>query len=238
MKNNKLIGIIGAMDIEVKTLKEAIVNCNCISVGDMDFFQGEINEKSVIVVKCGIGKVNAARCAQTLCDRFGVDLIINTGIAGGIGDGLAVSDLVIGEELVQHDFDVTGFGYKKGYMFMGDKDKETVYYSDPGIVELLEKAASINLSTEKIKKGRIATGDVFVSSAKIKQEIKDEFNALVTEMEGGAIAQTATANKVPFAVVRAVSDLADGTAASCYEEFEKQTAFLCAKIIKSFLELV
>lgn len=238
MKNNRPIGIIGAMDIEVDTLKASIDNCKTEKVGEMTFFSGTLNGTEVIVVKCGIGKVNAARCAQTLADRFSVAAIINTGIGGGIGDGLSVGDIVIGESLVQHDFDVSGFGYAKGYMFLGDKDKPTEYIADKRLIELIENAALKHISAQRIKKGIIATGDIFVSDAEKKSEIKNGFNALVTEMEGAAIAQTAQANNIPFAVVRALSDLADGSAAESYEAFEKETAFLSAEIIKSFLAML
>ena len=238
MKNNRPIGIIGAMDIEVDTLKASIDNCKTEKDGEKTFFSGNLNGTEVIVVKCGIGKVNAARCAQTLADRFSVAAIINTGIGGGIGDGLSVGDIVIGESLVQHDFDVSGFGYAKGYMFLGDKDKPTEYMADKRLIELIENAALKHISAQRIKKGIIATGDIFVSDAEKKSEIKNRFNALVTEMEGAAIAQTAQANNIPFAVVRALSDLADGSAAESYEAFEKETAFLSAEIIKSFLAML
>lgn len=238
MKNNGPIGIIGAMDIEVDTLKASIDNCKTEKVGEMTFFSGTLNGAEVIVVKCGIGKVNAARCAQTLADRFSAAAIINTGIGGGIGDGLAVGDIVIGESLVQHDFDVSGFGYAKGYMFLGDKDKPTEYIADKRLIELIENAALKHIPAQRIKRGIIATGDIFVSDAEKKSEIRNGFNALVTEMEGAAIAQTARANNIPFAVVRALSDLADGSAAESYEAFEKETAYLSAEIIKSFLSML
>lgn len=238
MMNRRPIGIIGAMDIEVDSLKASINNCKTEKVGEMTFFSGSLNGAEVIVVKCGIGKVNAARCAQTLADRFLVSAIINTGIGGGIGEGLAVGDIVIGESLVQHDFDVTGFGYAKGYMFSGDKDKPTQYIADKELCRNIENAALKHIPAQRIKKGIIATGDVFVSDSEKKSEIKNGFNALVTEMEGGAIAQTAQANNVPFAVVRALSDLADGSAAESYEAFEKETAYLSAEIIKSFLSSI
>lgn len=231
------IAIIGAMDIEVDVLKEAIEGEVIEKIGDMVFHSGKINNNEVVVVKCGIGKVNAARCAQTLADHFKVSAMINTGIGGGIGDGLAVGDLVIAESLVQHDFDVTGFGYAKGYMFIGDKDKPTYYFTDKNLAELIEKAAYEHISENKVKKGIIATGDIFVSDAETKSEIKNNFNALVTEMEGGAIAQTASANNIPYAVVRAISDLADGSAPESYEEFEKETAYMSAEIIKTFLKI-
>ena len=233
MKNK--IGIIGAMDVEVETLKNSLENLKISKVAEMDFCEGTLLGKDVVVVKCGIGKVNAGRCAQILCDKFDASIIVNTGIGGGIGDGLSVADVVIGNELCQHDFDVTGFGYAKGYMFIGDKDKATIYECDKTLIDIAKKAAEENMSPDKIKVGRIATGDVFVSSQEKKKEIKENFDAMVCEMEGGAIAQTASLNKVPFVVVRTISDLADGSAAESYEGFETKAAHLCAEIIKSFV---
>ncbi len=236
MKNK--LGIIGAMDIEVETLKSALSDCKTTKVAEMEFYEGKLSDKDVIVVKCGIGKVNAARCVQILADKFDVDTVVNTGIGGGIGDGLSVADIVVGNELVQHDFDVSGFGYAKGYMFSGNKDKATAYKCNEELVEKLKKSASEHLDSSKIKTGRIATGDVFVSDVLKKREIKETFGALVCEMEGGAIAQSALANGLDFVVVRAISDLADGSASESYEEFEKETAYLSAEIIKSFVKLI
>ena len=233
MKNK--LGIIGAMDIEIETLKSALSDCKTTKVAEMEFYEGKLSNKDVIVVKCGIGKVNAARCVQILADKFEVDAVVNTGIGGGIGDGLSVADIVVGDELVQHDFDVSGFGYAKGYMFSGDKDKATAYKCNEELVAKLIKSAREHLDSSKIKTGRIATGDVFVSDALKKKEIKEIFGALVCEMEGGAIAQTAVANGLDVVVVRAISDLADGSASESYEEFEKETAYLSAEIIKSFV---
>ncbi len=235
---NKKLGIIGAMDIEVETLKAALSDCKTTKIAEMEFYEGKLSEKEVIVVKCGIGKVNAARCVQILADKFSVGAVVNTGIGGGIGDGLAVSDIVIGNELVQHDFDVSGFGYAKGYMFSGDKDKPTLYKCSPVLVETVKKAAAGYIDEKKIKVGRIATGDIFVSDVEKKKEIKETFDAMVCEMEGGAIAQSAAANGIDFVVVRAISDLADGSASESYELFEKETAHLCAKIIKSFVKII
>ena len=234
---NKL-GIIGAMDIEVETLKSALSECKTTKIAEMEFYEGSLNGKNVIVVKCGIGKVNAGRCVQILADKFDVDAVVNTGIGGGIGDDLAVADIVIGNELVQHDFDVTGFGYAKGYMFSGDEDKPTLYKCNAELVEKLKSASKKCLDEKKIKVGRIATGDVFVSDCEKKKEIKETFDALVCEMEGGAIAQSAAANGMPFVVLRAISDLADGSASNSYEQFERETAYLSAEIIKSFVRLI
>ena len=171
MKNK--LGIIGAMDIEVETLKEALSDCRTTRVAQMEFYEGKLHNKDVIVVKCGIGKVNSARCVQILCDKFEVSAVVNTGIGGGIGDGLAVGDIVIASELVQHDFDVSGFGYAKGYMFLGDKDKPTAYKCSEYLIDALKKCAKEHIKENRIKVGRIATGDVFVSDIDKKKEIKE-----------------------------------------------------------------
>lgn len=238
MLNNKTIGIIGAMDVEVKTLKNAIEALTTEKTAGIEFYLGKINGTDVVVAECGIGKVHAAMCTQIMADKYNVGAIISTGIGGGIGDGLHVGDLVIADGLVQHDFDVSPFGYAKGYMFRGDKDKPTVYNTDKELNALVLKAAQAHISPEKLKSGIIATGDIFVADREKKTEIHDRFNALVTEMEGGAIAQTAAENNIPFTVVRAISDLADGEGCETYEVFEEETARLSAKIIESFCRYV
>ncbi len=238
MPNDKAIGIIGAMDVEVNTLKNVIDGLVTENVSGIEFYSGKINGTKTVVAECGIGKVNAAICAEIMAVKYNVSAIINTGIGGGIGEGLQVGDLVIASGLVQHDFDVSPFGYAKGYMFRGSKDKPTVYETDAKLNGLIKRAAQGHIDTEKLKSGIIATGDMFVADRDKKTEIRNTFNALVAEMEGGAVAQTAAASGIPFAVVRAISDLADGEGCETYEVFEEETARLSAKIIESFLGLM
>ena len=237
MSNDKAIGIIGAMDVEVSTLKDAIVDLRTEVTAGIEFCSGKINNTRVVVAKSGIGKVNAAICTQIMIIKYAVSAIINTGIGGGIGEGLHIGDLVIADGLVQHDFDVSPFGYAKGYMFKGSADKPTVYKTDSELNDMIKQAAKNHVSAERLKCGIVASGDVYVADRDKKTEIRNCFNALVTEMEGGAIAQTAAANEVPFTVVRAISDLADGESCAAYEAFEEETARLSANIIESFLSL-
>lgn len=230
--NRKTFGVIGAMDSEVAQLKDALQDRQVSEHSGLTFYSGTVGENRVVLVKSGVGKVNAARCTQVLIDRFAPDYIINTGIAGGIGEGLRVGDVVIGTELVQHDFDVTAFGRVRGSLYAeGDPTKPTVFRSDERLARAFRAAAGDLLAPEKIRTGRIATGDQFISGNEKKRELAKEFSALAAEMEGCAIAQTASLSGVPFIVLRAISDLADGTSAGSFGEFEQQTADLSAAIL-------
>ena len=232
------VAVIGAMDSEVEELLSDIQTAQT-TVAGISFYSGTKNGKKLIIAKSGIGKVNAARCTQILIDRFKPDYIINSGIAGGIDGSLEVGDIVIGTELIQHDFDVTAFGHAKGYLCTGERDdKPTVFASDKRLVELLKKAIVEAGAKGKFLAGRIASGDVFVSDIKMKQSIYREFKALAAEMEGAAIAQTAVYAGVPFVVLRVISDRADGAAAGSFEMFEKQTAALSGAVVRNFIDLV
>jgi adenosylhomocysteine nucleosidase len=233
---NKTVGIIGAMDCEIENLKSQLKNKIENKVGELVIYTGELFNHNIVLVKSGVGKVNAALCTQYIIDKYKPNYIINTGIAGGIGLALSVGDLVIASELVQYDFDVSAIGYAKGYMCNGkNPDKPTIFYSDEKLIEKFIKAVKETSST-KIHKGRIATGDMFVSNNDKKLEIRKTFNAIAVEMEGCAIGQVATINKVPFVVVRAISDLADDIAGSSHEFVEKEMAQLSSSAIETLLK--
>lgn len=233
---NKTIGIIGAMDCEVNQLKAKLSEEKIIEVGELKFHIGKIHNHNVIIVKSGVGKVNAALCTQYIIDKFNPDYIINTGIGGGIACGLSVGDLVVGTELVQYDFDVSAIGYARGYMCTGvNPDKPTKFYSDEKLINAFEHAVSIAAPSLHVHKGVIATGDCFVSDMNKKKDIRDTFNASAVEMEGAAIAQVASVNKVPFVIVRAISDLADDCAAEAHEFVETEMAELSSSAIEYLL---
>ncbi len=237
--NNKTIGIIGAMDCEINKLKSKLQNLQEIKKGKLLINTGILHGHNVIVVKSGVGKVNAALCTQYIIDKFEPDYIINTGIAGGIAFGLGVGDLVIGSELVQHDFDVSAIGYARGYMCTGvNPDKPTVFYSDKKLIKKYEEAVKKSISLVKVHTGVIASGDVFVSDNNRKKEIHDIFNATAVEMEGAAIAQTASKNEIPFLIVRARSDLADDNAATDHEFVETEIAALSALSVEKLIEAI
>ena len=224
------VGLIGAMESEVALLLKKMQDCRTVTVGKTVFTTGSLENVSVVIARCGIGKVCAAMCAQAMIDRFAVRCLINTGVAGGIAPGLKLGDTVLSTYAVQHDFDVTAFGHVRGFLCDGGDDREpTRFAADENLRRLFaEEAAALAVPTVE---GVIATGDVFVADAALKARIAAEFSAAVAEREGGAIAQTAAANRVPFLIVRAVSDLADGEAPASFDAFEKEAAARSAAVL-------
>ena len=233
------IGIIGAMDSELSLLLASMEQRKQEVLYGLTFHTGVLYGRQIVLVKAGIGKVRAARCTQLLIDRYHPAAIINTGIAGGLAPGLQVGDIVVAEGLVQHDFDVTAFGHAKGYLCTGEDDCiPTVFHTDKQISDALARVARGVLCREKVHTGLIATGDQFISGRERKAALYDTFHASAAEMEGGAIAQVAALSGVPFAVIRAISDLADGTAAGSYDVFEQQAANHSAATVKQTLRLL
>lgn len=229
------IAIIGAMECEIVSIKQELIDLKEVVYADLYIFTGRIKDNFIILSKSGIGKVNAALNTQYIIDSFKPNIIINVGVAGGIDSCLDVGDIVIGTYLVQHDFDVSPLGYAKGYMCIGkEKDKPTKYYCDKNLVEKFQNLLEKSISKNKIHQGIIASGDQFISNKKIKEEINNYFGALAVEMEGCAIAQVATRNKIPFIVIRAISDLADGTLSKSHNEFEKYSN-VSSQALKLFL---
>lgn len=229
--------IIGAMDCEVNRLKELLTDVKTVEHGKLKITLGKIDEREVIIAQSGVGKVNAALNTQYIIDKFNPEYIINTGVAGGLGKNLSVGDIVIGKELVQYDFDTSALGYAKGYMCTGvNKDKPTKYFSDDYLIKTFKEAVAESHSETRIHEGLIATGDTFVSDGNKKIEIRDTFNATAVEMEGCAIAQVSNANNIPCLIIRALSDLADGSATKSLEVFEKEMAEFSASTIKTLLK--
>ena len=214
----KTIGIIGAMEVEVAILKEKMEDVRIIKKASMDFYEGMLAGKKVVVVRSGIGKVNAGICAQILADVFSVDAIINTGIAGSLNKNINIGDIVLSTDVVQHDMDATGFGYRKGQI-----PQMPVFFfnADDNLRRLAAEVCKEVNPDIQVFEGRIASGDQFVCDQDVKNRIVSEFSAYATEMEGAAIGQAAYLNEIPFLVVRAISDKADGSAQMDYSEFEK-----------------
>lgn len=214
----KTIGIIGAMEVEVAILKEKMEDVRIIKKASMDFYEGILAGKKVVVVRSGIGKVNAGICAQILADVFSVDAIINTGIAGSLNKNINIGDIVLSTDVVQHDMDATGFGYRKGQI-----PQMPVFFfnADDNLRRLAAEVCKEVNPDIQVFEGRIASGDQFVCDQDVKNRIVSEFSAYATEMEGAAIGQAAYLNEIPFLVVRAISDKADGSAQTDYSEFEK-----------------
>ena len=223
------LGIIGAMDVEVATLKENMQNKSVKTIANMDFCEGKLENTDVVIVQCGVGKVNAALTAQVLCSVFGVTHIVNTGIAGSLNAELVIGDFVISQDAVYHDVDATNFGYPMCQVpglpvreFPADTDLMNAAYN-----------AADNAHPGHVRIGRVATGDQFVAEKALKEKIVQNTGAYCTEMEGAAIAHTAWKNGVPFVIIRAISDKADDSAQMDYPTFEAAAAKRCAQVTQA-----
>lgn len=224
-----MIGIIGAMEEEVALLKEAMVTESKETFASMEFCRGNLYGKEVVVVRSGIGKVNAAVCAQVLIDRFGVDVLINTGIAGSLDASINIGDMVISTDAVEHDMDASIFGDPVGQIPRMDTFS---FPADPALVEKAEKVnREVNPDIQTFT-GRIVSGDQFVSSAEVKERLVKMFDARCTEMEGAAIAHAAYLNHVSCVIIRAISDKADNSATMDYPTFEKQAITHSVRLVK------
>lgn len=208
------IGIIGALDEEVKNLVAALESHECERVGMIDFHTGILYGKRVAVARCGVGKVFAAVCCEAMILKYSPSLVVNTGVGGALGKGISTADVVVADKLCQHDMDTSPLGDPKGLI----SGINIIYFdADARAVKILCDAAreiSVNAFV-----GTVASGDKFISATEDKERIVSEFSAICCEMEGAAIAQVAFVNSTPFAVVRAISDSADGTATMDYPTF-------------------
>ena len=212
-----MLGIIGAMQVEVSTLKQCMTEQEARTISGMEFVKGRLDGREVVAVVCGEGKVAAAVCAQTLILEYKVDAVINTGVAGGMGKGIKISDIVVADSVVQHDMDTSDLGDPKG--FISGIDRIQI----PCDEELNDKVRVAAEAVEGLAghQGIIATGDQFVGSKDKLNRLMEEFGAVACEMEGGSIGQVCYINKVPFTVVRAISDNANDDAHMDYPKFLK-----------------
>ena len=226
-----MIGIIGAMQTEVDLLISKIEDAKTRTVSGIDFVSGKIHTKDVVVARCGIGKVFAALCAQTMILEYGVEMLINTGVGGAISDELDIGDITVSDFVVQHDMDTTALGDPAGLISGINVVKIA---ADADIVSSFCRAAEREGARYIV--GTIASGDTFVSSAEKKKQIADLFGAAVCEMEGAAIGQVCYVNRVPFCIVRAVSDKADGSSGVDYMTFVASAAEKNARVILEFLK--
>lgn len=230
MRNFKKIGIIGAMKNEIEKIQQSMnpgTDSKVQKIAGMEFVELMIGNKSVVAVQSGIGKVNAGICTQILADLFEVDLVINTGIAGALHKDIDVGDIVISTDLVQHDVDVTGFGYEAGHI---PGMPTTSFPTDEELRKLaFQVCKEVNLDIH-VFMGRIVSGDQFVSSSELKKKLVEEFGGYCTEMEGAAIAQTAYLNNISCLVLRAISDKADEEAYISVEVIRQLAIEHCTKL--------
>ncbi len=228
------LGIVGAMDVEVKTLQNNMEDISIIEKAGMTFYSGNLKGIDCVVVQCGVGKVNAALCVQCLCDCFEVTHIVNTGVAGSLCAELDIGDLVISQDAVYHDFDchVLNDNYVVGQVPGLNVRK---FPADESLMALAFAAAE-NVNPGHNRIGTVASGDQFVCTKEHKAQIIADTAAMCTEMEGAAIAHGAWRNGVPFVVLRAISDKADDSSEMDYPTFEAIAAHRCACVTMTLAE--
>ena len=226
-------GIIAAMQEEMQEIQKLMKNISNKEIYGLNFIEGKISDKTIILVEAGVGKVNAARTTQILIDKFDIDAVINIGSAGAANDKLNIGDIVIGKKLVQHDFDITAFGHPKGYI----SNAGQYFSSDRKLIEKMENAIK-NLENIdfNIFLGTIASGDIFCTNINMKEKIKNKFNADAIEMEGAAIAQVCQLDNIPFIVIRGLSDSPNGNNEITFEQYLEKASKRCADTIEKFME--
>jgi adenosylhomocysteine nucleosidase len=230
MSNKELIGIIGAMQVETEGLIAEMTDTKTDTVSGVTFTSGTLCGKNVVVATCGVGKVFAAICAEAMILKFGVTALLNTGVAGGLLPELEIGDVALADKVVQHDMNTTALGDPQG-LLSGINIVEIE--ADRALLKpLCEATAELDFNGAV---GTIASGDLFVAKKQTKERIVAEFNAIACEMEGAAIGHVAYVNKVPFAVLRVISDGGDGME---FSEFVKIAADRSVKLTKKFLELL
>ncbi len=209
------IGIIFAMYEELEEMLKLVKLNRINKIYDLDFYECTVNNKECILVESGVGKVNASRSTQILIDNYSLDYILNIGVAGGIDNKLDVCDIVISDKLVQYDFDITAFDHPKGYI-----PKVGVYVECDKYLRNL----ALSINKDNVYSGTIATGDMFCTNIELSKKIKEEFNALAVEMEGASIGMTSYLSKIPFLVIRSISDVLGKDNLITYDKFLKKSS--------------
>lgn len=221
------------MQEEFEEVCNVMENVEEKKIYELHFLKGKIHKQNCVLVKSGIGKVNATRVTQILIDNFQPTYVINLGAAGALNPMLNIGDIVIGNEVVQHDFDITSFGHAKGYITgVGDR-----IFSDDVLVSKFEQCIkNVEEMTYKIKLGKVASGDIFVTDIAMKDKIYAKFDADCVEMEGAAIAQVCYLDNIPFVVVRSISDSPNGKNHITFDEYLELASKRCARILQEFFK--
>ena len=228
------LGIIGAMQVEVEILVAKLEDKVASDYAGSTFYAGKLGGLDVVVVRCGIGKVNAALCTQIMCSVFGVTHLINTGVAGSLAPELDIGDILVSLDAMHHDFDCGPVGYPAGQI----PGLDVLAFPADGQLVQCAFAAAEQVNPGHTKLGRVASGDQFIAGKEIKEKIIHITGAKCTEMEGAAIAQVAYRNGVPFAILRAISDKADDSAEMDYPTFEVIAANRCAEVVMAFAAML
>lgn len=231
MKKIKL-GIIGAMESEVELLQSLLEEKECRKIGKHTYYTGKLSGTTAVIARAGVGKVNAAVCAAAMILEFAPEYILNTGVAGALGKGITVGDVIISDFAVEYDLEYGALGDERGSIFYPDSTSEIGMPADRMLSDKLEEAArEVSASTFAVKRGTVATGDRFVSGNEVREDILSAFpDALCCEMEGAAIAQVCRLYGTKFSILRSMSDSADGEAEMDFPTFEKLSADRAAKI--------
>ncbi len=232
----KYIAIITAMEEEMQEIKNIMKEVKTEEYNELKIYKGKINKKECILVKSGVGKVNAARTTQVLIDKYDIEYVINAGSAGAINGLLNIGDIVVGKSVVQHDFDITAFGHSKGYITgVGDRiicDRDII----KGLEETIKMIEKRDKEKFKMKLGIVATGDIFCTKPEMKDKIRAKFDADIVDMECGAMAQVCYLDKVPFVVIRSVSDTPNNNNAKTFDENLELASKRCAYLLNEFLK--
>lgn len=214
------IGIIGAMAEEIERIERDMVHATTATHAGIVFHEGVLHGRKAVLCRSGVGKVNAAVCTQLLIDRYGVNLILFTGVAGALDPELEIGDIVVSTDCVQHDMDVTALGFAKGVIPYADLSE---FRADPTLVDLACREGAA-LAGRRVKKGRVLSGDRFIADREAVRQLREEFGGACVEMEGAAVAQVCAMNEVPFVIIRSMSDKADGSAHVNFAEFTRLAA--------------
>ncbi len=226
------VGIIGAMDVEVERICQNVSGPILHQVCGLDFLEGFLAETPVVVVRSGVGKVNAALCAQLLITKFKITHLINTGVAGALASGLNVLDLVISTEVMYHDVDATNWGYENCTV----PGMTRTFVANQELVTIAAEACEKLFPNKTIIQGIIASGDQFIGSNEMKNKIKELCNPACVEMEGAAIGHVASVNRIPFVVIRCMSDMADDNGESTARFNEKEGGDISAQVVCAILQ--
>lgn len=225
-------GIIGAMDEEVASLKASVENPQIAVIAGSEYCKGKLDGADVVIVQCGVGKVNAGICAHTLINMFGCTRIINTGVAGSLDAQIDIGDIVVSTDAVQHDFTAEAVGFAKGEIpYTG----LFAFPADEAMRKAAVEAVRVSAPEVHVFEGRVCSGDQFIASREQKEKILTDFGGMCCEMEGAAIAQVCYLNSTPFVIIRAISDKADDSGEMSYELFMADAAVRCASIVRCMI---
>lgn len=229
----KIIGIIGAMEEEIECLKACMEIVTTKNIVGLTFYIGRYDGKNIVLVRSGIGKVNAAICTQAMIDHFGVDYVLVLGVAGALSEKLKIGDVLISMDAVQHDMDTSSLGDPVGTI---PRMAESYFKADPELIRLAQEAAAEIAQDYSVITGRVASGDQFISTSEAKAKIRRDVQGDCAEMEGAAIAHACWLNRIPFLIIRAISDGAGEDAGMSFERFCVVAAKRSSELVEGLLQ--